>query len=150
MGNAAHGFALHAAELAEKLRRAAGCVKAEDFLRIDFDARHGRDGDRRMQIGNDRDLRRLAHGLEQEFADFAGMRIRGRTIRRDDRSGRIVVVVVVLITASIGVRVRCIDSNMRAVVMMLILRRQQMQTLAQQRNADISRQQRGGQKVAES
>ena len=71
--------------------------------------RRRRNGHEWVQVGNGRDLRRLAYGLEQELADFAIVRVvrtaacsyelsRNRTVlvivRRDDgstyrhRSGR--------------------------------------------------------------
>lgn len=84
-----------------------------------------------MQIGNYRNLRRLTDGLEQELADFARMRIGGRFRRHNNQCGRVVIVLVVILTATVGMHVHRIGGDMRPVVMVLILRRQQMQTLAQ-------------------
>jgi hypothetical protein len=134
--------------LAEKLRRAAGCVEAEDFLRIDVDVRGCRDGDERMQIGNDGDLWRLADCLHEEFADFARVRIAIAIGRGDNRTcwraavifvmGRFAVMVITAM--AFVMRMRRAGYDLEAVVM-LVAGRQIVQTLAQERNAGVGRQQ---------
>ena len=139
-------------KLGEKLRRAAGCVKAENGRGINLVVRRGRNGHEWVQVWNVRNLRRLAYGLEQELADFAIVRVVCTAARSYELSrNRMVLVIVVMMMAArtaIAVVGRGTRDNLQPVVMVAVVRREQVQTLAQHRYADISRQQRAGQEFA--
>ena len=137
--------------LGEKLRRAAGSVQAENGRRIRFVARQGRDCHEWVQVWNRGNLRRLANCLEQELADFARVGVGDTTAGGYDLAGgRVVVDVsgrIVQVTndthVAIAVDVCGAGDDLQA-VMVAVLRRQRVQSLAEHRNADVSRQQQAG------
>ena len=114
--------------------------------------RRGRNGHEWVQVWNVCNLRRLAYGLEQELADFAIVRVVCTAARSYalSRNRTVLVTVVVMMAAPTAIAVvgRGTRDNLQPVVMVSLVGREQVQTLAQHRNADVSRQKRAGQKFA--
>ena len=137
--------------LGAELRWAAGGVEADDGRRVEA-LRFAREiGDEDMQVRRRNDLWRLADRLDQKLADFAGVAIGIATAGGDDLArGRVIVVVVVRMTAAVGVvrvMVRRASDDVNAMVV-AVVGREPVQALTEKRNAGVGSQQRAGQEFA--
>ena len=96
--------------------------------------RQRRNGHEWVQVWDVRNLRRLAYGLEQELADFAIVRVVCTAARSYELSrNRMVLVIVVMMMAAptaIAVVGRGTRDNLQPVVMVAVVRREQVQALA--------------------
>ena len=94
----------------------------------------GRNGHEGVQVGNGRNLRRLAYGLEQELADLAIVRAVRTAARSYELSRRrtVLVIVAVMMAARTAIAVvgRGTRGNLQPVVMVSVVGREQVQTLA--------------------
>lgn len=131
--------------LGKKLRRTARRVKAENDWRREFVRANLQFDDNRRQIRRRRDLWRLTLGLRQEFADVAVV-IGGNQIDIAAIPTLNVVVTIVARTALTFIRNTRGNSHAAA---MVVIRRQEMQTLPQQGYTGINSQQRGTQHFAD-
>lgn len=135
------------AALGEKLRRPAGGGEADDERRMKGGCVRLQICDDCLQIKRSRDLRRCTLGLGQKFADFTIV-VAGNQVGTAALPCLRVFVMVAARAVSVRVR-RVAESHRGMVVVVAVIRREQMQTLAEQRDAGVSGQQRGSQDFAE-
>jgi hypothetical protein len=92
-------------------------------------------GDAWMQVGSRRDLRRFADRLEQKLANLAGVRIGNAAAGRYGSFLRIFVLVM-MAAPTVPMFVLC-DASDNMVHMVMVVRDERVQTLANQRDAGV-------------